>query len=387
MSLEIRPAESARELRRFVDVPWQLFDRTRHPQWVPPLRLAVHDVLDERRNPFYQAAARRCFVAWRDGRPVGRIAAIENRAHNAFHDDRVGFFGFFEVADDPPAAAALLDAAGAWLAGRGLTAMRGPVSPSTNHECGLLVHGFEHHPMFQTPWNPPYYAALVEGAGLRSVKELLGWRLPIAAPDFALPPLYAEHAARARAETGLVFRDLDLGAFTREVEAVWTVYNAAWERNWGFVPMTRAEFDHLARDLWRIVDPRFAFVAEVAGAPAGFALAVLDYNRILQRIPSGRLLPTGFLKLLTGRRALRSGRVMALGVRAEHRTRSVFALFAHELVRRAQAFGATDAEASWILEDNHLMNRPLRAMGGTAYRKWRLYERPLAAGAGAGAAA
>jgi hypothetical protein len=155
MSLAVTPVRSARDLRRFVDVPWQLFDMDRHPQWVPPLRIAVRDALD-RRHPFWRAADRELFLAVRDGRVVGRVAAIENRAHNEFHQDRRGFFGFFEVADDPAAAAALLDAAGDWLAGRGLTSMQGPMNPSTNYECGLLVDGYEHHPMFMTAWNPPY---------------------------------------------------------------------------------------------------------------------------------------------------------------------------------------------------------------------------------------
>jgi hypothetical protein len=171
------------------------------------------------------------------------------------------------------------------------------------------------------------------------------------------------------------------------VDVLWDVYNAAWERNWGFVPMTRREFEHLARDLKPLADQRFAFVAEVDGAPAGFALALLDYNVLLKRIPSGRLLPAGLFTLLAGRRGLRSARVMALGVKREHRTRSVFALFAHELVRRARAAGMVGAEASWVLDDNHLMNRPMRAMGGTPYRRWRLYERAVAAGALPAAAA
>lgn len=385
--LEITTAATPREVRAFIDVPWRLYDAAPHACWVPPLRLAVKDALDARRNPFYDAAARELFVARRGGRPVGRVAAIENRAHNRFHGDRVGFFGFFEVADDEEAAAGLLDAASAWLAARGLTSARGPVSPSTNHECGLLVDGFEHHPMFMTPWNPPHYARLLETLGFGVAKELLGWRLPIGEPGFALPAGYAEQAARARAEVGLTFRDVDLRHFDREVAVLWDVYNAAWERNWGFVPMTRREFEHLARDLKPLADPRFAFVAEVHGAPAGFALALLDYNQLLKRIPSGRLLPAGLFTLLAGRRGLRTGRVMALGVKREHRTRSVFALFAHELVARGRAAGATGAEASWVLEDNHLMNRPLRAMGGTPYRRWRLYERATAAAAAPGAAA
>jgi GNAT superfamily N-acetyltransferase len=380
-SLELHPVETTRELRRFVDVPWQLHAASPGTRWVPPLRVTVRDALDERRNPFYANAARRCWIARRGGRPVGRIAAIENRAHNAFHGDRTGFFGFFEVADDGEAAAALLDAAGEWLAARGLAAMRGPVSPSTNHECGVLVAGYEHHPVLLTAWNPPYYDALLAACGMRGVKDLLGWHVPVGEPGFALPPRYAEQAEQARAIDRLTFRDVDLKHFAREVDVLWDVYNAAWEPNWGFVPMTRPEFEHLARELKQLVDTRFAFAAEVDGRPAGFALGLFDYNVLFKRIGTGRLLPTGLFTLLLGARRLHTGRIMALGVREEYRTRRIFALFAHELVRRAQAAGVTGAEASWILEDNHRMNRPLQSIGAVPYRRWRLYERPVAGGA------
>ena len=372
-------ASSSRELRRFVDVPWRLHDVTRHAQWVPPLRMAVRDALDTA-HPFWRQGARALFIAERDGAPVGRIAAIENRAHNAFSGDRTGFFGFFECAEDADAARALLDAAGAWLAARGLTTMQGPMHPSTNYECGLLVDGFEHHPMFMTSWNPPYVPRLLEEAGLHGVQDLLGWHTRLDG-GFTLPPAYVRVAERARATWGgrVQFRELETRHFAREIAALWDVYNAAWERNWGFVPMTRAEFEHLGKDLKSLVDTRFAIMAEVDGAPVGFALAIPDYHEIFKRIPDGRLFPTGAIKLLTGRRALRTVRVLALGIRNEHRMRGVFALLVHDLVRRLQAAGMTDAESSWVLADNVRMNRPMESMGSTAYRRWRIYERALTA--------
>src|SRR5215475_6643615 len=170
--LEIISVESSRDLRRFVDLPWKIYNHREHPQWVPPLRIAVRDALD-RRNQVYATADRQLFLALRNGTPVGRIAAIENRAHNDFHADRVGFFGFFESNDDPDVAAALFGAAEKWLAARGLDTMRGPVNPSTNHECGLLVGGFDAHPMIMTTWNPPYYGGLFEAQGFAKAKDLL----------------------------------------------------------------------------------------------------------------------------------------------------------------------------------------------------------------------
>jgi GNAT superfamily N-acetyltransferase len=379
MSLQIRPVASARELRRFVDVPWRLFDPARHPQWAPPLRLSVRDALDPR-HPFWATAERALFLAERGGRPVGRVAAIDNAAHTARAGAGTGFFGFFECADDPEAAAALLAAARGWLAPRGAARLEGPVSPSTNYECGVLVDGFEHHQVLMTTWNPPYYDALLRGAGLAPAKDLLGWWFArdTAGGEFRLPGGYAGHAARARERARVEFRDLEPRRMAREVALCWEVYNAAWEPNWGFVPMSRAEFGHLGKDLARIADPRFCFAAEIDGAPAGFALALPDYNLLMKRIPSGRLLPTGIFTLLAGRRSLRTLRVLALGVKQEHRTRGIFALFIHELVRRCLEAGITGAEASWVLEDNHRMNRPIAAMGATPYRRWRLYEGAVA---------
>lgn len=377
MPLAVTPVRTSRDLRQFIELPWRIHDPVAHPQWVPPLRRTVRDALDERSNPFYARAARALFVAHRDGRPVGRIAAIENRAHNAFHEDRVGFFGFFDSVDDPDVAGALLDAAGAWLLARGLTHVRGPVSPSTNHECGTLVDGFEHPPQVMTAWNPPYVDALLTGAGLAGVKDLLGYRIPLGDPGYRIPPRYAELATRVRADTRVRFRNVDMRRFDAEMAIAWEVYNAAWERNWGFVPMSRAEFEHMGRELKPVLQPQWAYVAEVDGEPAAFMLALPDLNRIFKRIGTGRLFPTGFLRLLTGIPRLRTGRVMALGVKPQFRTAGIFVLLVSEMLERAQRFGAEAPEASWVLEDNAMMNRPLQAIGATPYRRWRLYEKPL----------
>jgi GNAT superfamily N-acetyltransferase len=378
VSLDIVSVRSSRDLRRFIDLPWRVYDKERHPQWVPPLRFLVKEALDDRRNRFYDQASRELFIAVRNGMPVGRIAAIENRAHNDFHGDRIGFFGFFEAQEDQEAATALVGAAGDWLRARGLDAIRGPVSPSTNHECGLLVRGFRWQPTFLTPWNPRYYAALLEGAGLRGVKDLLAYFIPMNDDRFALPEKFAEHARRAVGEQRVEFRDLDLRRWKQEIDLCWEVYNAAWEPNWGFVPMPRPEFQQMAEGLKYLLVPQFAFAAEVDGQPAGFCLVVPDFNHVLEHNPSGRLFPTGLLKLLIGKGRLKSGRIMALGVKREFRTAGIFALFADELFRRGRAYGAVGAEASWILEDNELMNRPLRAIGAKEYRRWRMYEAPLA---------
>lgn len=337
----------------------------------------VRDLLDTKRNPFYRQADRKLFIAMRNGTPVGRIAAIENRAHNDFHRDRVGFFGFLETVNDPGVASALFEAAGSWLKDRGLTAMRGPMNPSTNHDCGLLVDGFDEHPQFLTSWNPPYYESLVRGAGLLPLKDLLGYWLPYGDPAHRPPPKLEALAQRAAEKAKLTFRDLEPKHFWKEVELVWEIYNSAWEQNWGFVPMSRDEFLHMAKSLQPLLIPQFAFLAEVGGEPAGFMLCVPDFNLVFKTIRSGRLFPTGFLKVLLGKPKLRTGRIIALGIKQQYRSGSVLPVFMHEAARRAIAYGSPGAEASWVLEENQAMRQPIEAYGGWVYRRWRIFERSL----------
>jgi hypothetical protein len=377
MSIEIRTVASRRDLRRFVDFPWRLYNEKDHPQWVPPLRMSVYDALDRTGNPFYRDADREIFLALREGDVVGRIAAIENRAHNSFSGDRAGFWGFFECVDDQAVADALFAAAEAWLSARGLDTMRGPMNPSTNYECGLLVEGFEHRPSFMTAWNPPYYDALCTGAGLAKAKDLLGFWFDGETTGYALPEFVARQAERALSGGRLTFRDMDPSRFDAEVAGLWSIYNDAWERNWGFVPMSEAEFLHMAKDMKSLLDPRFAFVAEVAGEPVGFMLALPDYNAVLVRNRSGRLLPLGVPLLLWGKRRIRDMRVMALGVKASSRSRSILALFTHEIMRRGKLHGKNGAEASWLLEDNQLIVKPMRAMGARERMRWRVYDRAI----------
>ena len=379
MTLKIHRVASRGDLRRFVGFPYRMYDRQRYPNWVPPLRMAVHDALDERKNPFYHEAARALYLAERDGEVVGRIAAIENKAHNRFHGDRVGFWGFFECVDDQAVADALFDAAERWLAERGLDTLRGPMTPSTNYECGLLVHGFEHRPTFMTAWNPPYYDALCANAGFATAKDLLAFWFEGERTGYALPEFVARQAERALAGGGLTFRDMDPSRFDEEVAGLWATYNDAWERNWGFVPMSQAEFLHMAKDMKSLLDPRFAFVAEVGGEAVGFMLALPDYNEVLVRNRSGRLLPIGGPLMLWGKRRIRNMRVMALGVRRSARSRSILALFTHEIMRRGRLYGKNGAEASWLLEDNHLIVKPMRAMGAHERMRWRVYERAVTA--------
>ncbi|MGB0544576.1 MAG: GNAT family N-acetyltransferase, partial [Longimicrobiales bacterium] len=249
MTLEIRQVDGRRGVARFIDVAWQVNDtNTRRGgpgAWVPPLRRVVGDALNPK-SPFYRDADRALFVAERNGVPVGRVAAIENRGHNRHHDDRVGFFGFFETVDDAEVSSRLLDQAEAWLRGRSLTRARGPISPSMNHESGLLVEGSDHPAAIMTPWNPPYYGPLVEAAGYVGVQDLLGYDIP-GGDTLAVPDRVRRLAERTMQSTGVTFRTLDVAVLEQEARNVLDLYCQAWDGNWGFTPPSWEDFWHTAK--------------------------------------------------------------------------------------------------------------------------------------------
>ena len=372
MSVTVRRVDGRAGVTEFVDVPFRLHGD--EPCWTPPLRLAVRDLLDTRRNPFYAGADRALFVAELHGRPAGRIAAIENRWHNRHHDDRVGFFGFFDCVDDQEVADRLFAASEDWLRARELEVARGPMSPSMNHECGLLVDGYDVPAVLMTPWNPAYQPRLVEGAGYRGVQDLLGFYMSAGAP---LPERLSKLAERTRRQTGVTFRAVDVSRLEREARLIRDLYCDAWSTNWGFVPPSWEEFWYSAKDLKTVLATDYSFVAEAGGEVVGFFMVAKDLNRVLRTIPSGRLWPWNVAKLLLGVRRVRNHRVILLGVRASHRNRGLMALFTHEAVRRGRESGEEGAEASWILDDNELLIGPLTALGYEPYKRWRIYDRPL----------
>lgn len=362
-------------MNRFVDVAWRV-NASAGGLWVPPLRMAVKDSLDARRNPFYREADRALFVASRGGMPVGRVAAVENRAHNSYHNDKVGFFGFFECENDPEAARALLEGAEDWLTDRGLDRSRGPVSPSMNHESGLLVEGFDTPPVLMTPWNPPYLASLIESAGYAGIQDLLGYDIP-AEGEHSVPERLQRLAERTSRRTGVTFRTLDVAILERDARKVLDLFCDAWAGNWGFVPPGWDEFWHTAKDLKMVLAPEYSFVAEVDDDIVGFMMLARDLNEVLVSVPSGRLTPVSVFKLLTRLPKVDRGRVVLLGLRQDYRHKGLFPLFFHEAAQLARKTGFRGAEASWILADNDALVRPMDAMGLRPYKRWRIYEREL----------
>lgn len=367
--LTVRRVSSRKDLTRFIKFPWKVYRGNEF--WVPPLIAERKKILNRSKNPFYQHAEIELFLAERDGELAGRIAAIVNQLHNSFHNENVGFFGFFESVNDQAVAAALFDAAREWLRSKGVASMRGPANPSSNDDWGLLVDGFHESPAIMMPYNPPYYSQLFETYGLKKVMDLFAYVLKKEGMEVGRA---VRLAALVRQRTSARIRTLDMKNLTAEVDLVKEVYNNAWSSNWGFVPLTDEEIDYLAADLKQIVDPDLALFAEVNGRVVGFALALPDFNQVLRRIPSGRLFPFGFLKILLYRSKIDSVRLIITGVIKEYQRRGIDAVLYTEILERGTMKGIHRGEASWILETNRMMNSGLEAMNAERTKTYRMYE-------------
>jgi GNAT superfamily N-acetyltransferase len=366
--IEIVAVEGKQALHEFVELPYRLYRND--PHWVPPLRIAVKELLDRGKHPFYANAEAEFFLARRNGEVAGRVAAIVDRAHNRFHGEEAGFFGFYESVNDPEVADALLSRARQWVFARGAKFLRGPVNPSTNYECGMLIEGFDRDPMVMMTYNPQYYPVLMDRAGLRKAKDLFAYISHAQTIDMKKIGRVAD---KVLAHHKVTVRPINMKDFKAEVGRVWEVYGAAWARNWGFVPMSREEFFLMGKEMKQILKPDLVLIGEAGGRVVGFALALPDINQALKPA-RGSLLPTGLLKILYYQRLIKDVRVLALGVVEEYRASGLAAGFYATLVRNARRLGYGDSEMSWILEDNVLMNRSLQAMGAKRYKTYRIYE-------------
>lgn len=338
----------------------------------------VSTILDRKKNPFFEHAEAEYFLAEREGRVVGRVAANHNLLHNQTHGDKVGFFGFFESVDDQAVTDALLAACDQWIHARGLDTLRGPASFSVNDECGLLVEGFDTPNTLMMPHNPTFYPRLLERAGFVKAKDLLAYQG--GAPDRVVPT--PERLARAvdliLRRNGITLRSLDMKHFEAEVDLIKKLYNLSWEKNWGFVPMTEHEIEHLAKQFKPVVIPELVVFAMKDGEAVGFGLALPDLNEVLRTNRNGALIPALFrilwnLKL----KKLTRARIPLLGLTKEVRGLGVDAALYHWIWSRAGERGIGWGEGGWILEDNPGMNQGLLKMGFTAYKTYRLYDRPV----------
>lgn len=373
----VTEVKSRAERDAFIKFPWRIY--ANDPVWVPPLIIERREFLDQKKHPFFEHGAAAMFLARRGGEIVGRILASDDPNYNTLHGSNVGCFGMFESIDDPAVAQVLFDAAEGWVRQRGRNEMMGPIDYSTNYVCGLLVDGFEHPPTVLTSHNPPSYAALLEGCGYAKTKDFFAWWLADRAQAVSR---LRRFALRIKNREIATIRSADLTRIGAESRRMREVYNQAWEKNWGFVPFTPKEFDFMAKELKPIIEPDFTLIADVAGEPAGFILCVPDINVAL-RHANGRLtrfgLPIGLVKLLYHKRRIRTVRLVALGVVPKYRRHGIaeiLVLRAIESVMIRQ--GYEEGECSLVLEDNHLMNRFLAAIGAEKYKTYRIYSRLLA---------
>jgi GNAT superfamily N-acetyltransferase len=372
----VTPVSSPADKKAFIRFQYELYDAL--PNFVPPLEMDRENVLDPKKNPWFQFGSTQLFLARRGGKIVGRIAAVDDPRYNEFHGTKTGFFGFFECIDDVGVAKALLDTAEAWVKARGLTSVMGPASFSSNGEWAFLVDGFDKPPAIMMPYNPPYYPALTEACGYTKAKDLWAWEIDV---QRGAPEKIARVAEKVKQREGVVMRPANIKDWDNEVRRIKDIYNSAWEKNWGFVPMTDAEFDLLGKELKMVLNPKLVLFAEVSGQPVAFCITTPDANQAIKKA-NGRLttfgMPIGLVKMLLELKRIKFGRLIALGIKKEFRKRGLDSVLMLETFRVAKELGWTGGEIGWTLEDNDMVNRAIELFGCKKYKTYRVYEKSLA---------
>ncbi len=368
--LQIVPL-SPRDTKAFLTLPKRIYQGD--PNWMPPLMMERKEFLDPRKNPFFQHAKVQLFLAQRDRQPVARLAAVINDTHNDYHKEQAGFFGLFEcIPGEDEAASALFQAAETWLKERGAAFMRGPVNLSTNElDCGLLVEGFDTPPIFQSAYNPPSYEAYITAYGLAPCKDLLAYQKHY---EPQLPERISQAIEHLRSRRKVTVRMVNMRDLATEIRHVTDIYNEAWSANWGFVPITDAEAEHMAKTLKMAVIPELALIAEVDGEPVGCFLAIPDLNPALKRM-GGRLTPWGLVSFLYHRHRTDTIRVVMMGVKKRYRRLGIDLLLFDRVWELAPPKGFRRAELAWVLEDNELMTRAIDEIGEVPYKRYRLYQK------------
>lgn len=370
----ITEAISKADIDDFIKVPFAIYKN--NPYWVPMLISESRKFFDKTKNPFFLHSQAKFFIARKDGRPVARIAGIINNRHNQFNHEKTGFFGFFECPDDQGLAGELFEIAADYVKTAGLDTIRGPANYSSNDDWGWQVDNYDSLPVFQMPYNPPYYHKLAENHGFTKAKDLLAFYLD---DSKGFPEKFIKVAERIRKKHSIEVRKIDMANFDRELQIVREIYNKAWSQNWGFVPMTEEEIMHTADDFKKIVDPEVVLFAFVNGKPAGFSLAMPDLNIVFHKM-NGRLFPFGLFKFLWHtkiRNSIDGIRILALGIVPEFQKLGIDAVFYVDSYNNGTAKGYHWVEMSWVLEDNTLMTRAAELMGAHPYKRYRLYDKKL----------
>ncbi len=374
MAITIHPVINSQDLKAFVLYPHTLYRG--NPFWVPNLIRDDLALLTPGKHPFHEHGEARHFLAVEEGRIAGRISAHINHLHNSFHGEKTGFFGFFECEESQETAALLLGAAEQFAREQGMDTLRGPFNYSTNETCGLLTNAYDEMPYLMMPWNFPYYEGLITGAGFHKAMDLLSYHLDDTLFSFERIGKLEERVAK---KDGVTLRRVDFSRFREEIRTIQQIYNSAWEKNWGFVPMTDAEFEFMAKELRPIVNADLLWIGEIEGKAAGFALCLPDYNIVLKKM-NGRLWPFGILKALWHKRNINRVRIITLGIIREFRLSGLDILMYSKIARSCLAMGIRHGELGWILENNRIMNRAAEGMGARVSKRYRIFEKSLCEG-------
>jgi len=370
--IEIIVAKGGSELKDFIDLPWRIY--AGYPHWVPPLKKEVRRMLDPHRHPFWEFSEGILFLARRGSETVGRIAGIIDRHYNEFHNEKMGIWGFFECADDPDAAAALFSSVETWALRKGMTFVRGPLSPSTNYEVGLLVEGFQYPPALMMAYNPPYYPRLVESCGFTKEKDLLAFLID---GNYQPPDWMDRLAERIARKKGIHIRPARPKDADSEFALIREIYNDAWSDNWGFVPLSDHEMRDIQENVMKFVDPEMVFFIDYEDEPAAFCVIFPDMNPLLKRL-NGRIGLTGMLKYLLYRREINGLRLLMFGIKEKFRQLGLPMLALHhtyKLAREKEKYRYL--ELGWTLEDNESINSLAEEVGARRYKKYRIFRKPL----------
>ena len=370
-SIRIERVESRKDRKKFIYFPWKIYKND--PNWVPPLVADFKEKIDTAKNPFFEHAERELFLAYRGADVTGRVAAIVDNNHNSFHEEKVVFFGLYESFDDRDTAKMLLDTVEKWGKERGMEVLRGPMNISMNDECAFLLEGFDSPPVFMMPYNPEYYLGLMRECGLGKAKDLYAFYM---SKEAGVTAQIDRIVAKAEEEFPLALRTIDMKDLAQEAARIKHVYNSAWEKNWGFVPWTDREIDHMAKKLKAVADPDLVIIAEHEGNPVAFAFALPNLNEVIKRM-DGRTTLWGILKFLFYRKKIKGIRALVFGVLEPYRNTGVSYMLYSALDKNAIAKGYEWCETSWQLEDNEPVNRFVGSLGGKVYKKYRIFEKKI----------
>ena len=369
-NVEIKAVTTRRDKKRFLELPWKIYRDD--PHWIPPLRMNQKELVGFKHHPFYDNNERQAFLAMRDGEPVGRILGLINREHNRRYKENRGFFGFFESIDETEVSRGLFDAVKQWLKQYDIQDMRGPVNPSLNYECGLLVDGFDSSPFFMMTYNHPYYESLFTNYGFEKSQDLCAFWGHVDMLETLDEKL--EVIAQAAAERfNVTMRRLNPKNFKKDVHAFLDIYNQSLVNTWGFTPLSDAEMKHLSQGLRQLIAPELTTIAEVDGRPVAAAFGLLDYNPRVRQI-DGKLFPFGFMRLLGNRKAIKNARILSTNVIPEYQRWGLGVTVLSRLRQDVLDWGLEEVEFSWVLETNHLSYKTLQRGGAKLYKTYRIFD-------------